>query len=51
MTPQEELDSMTPQGALNLIGQVIDAHLGTKKDHIFLQKAIDVLRAAIAPKE
>lgn len=41
---------MTPQEALDLIKQVTDRFLGTKKDHENLNMAIEVLKQSIAPK-
>ncbi len=41
---------MTPQEAIDLIVQVTDRFLGTKKDHETLNMAIDVLKQAVVPK-
>ncbi len=41
---------MTPQEALDLITQLTDRYLGTKKDHENLDRALEVLRNAVFPK-
>jgi cell division septum initiation protein DivIVA len=42
---------MNPQDALNLLDQAVSQISTTRKDHVLLQQAIEVLREEIKVKE
>ena len=45
------MNELTIDQALNNIAIVLDRYVGTKQEHIFLEKSFNLIKEAVTPKE
>lgn len=45
------MNELTIDQALNNIAIVLDKYVGTKSDHILLEKSFNLIKEAVTPKE